>query len=450
MHITNIGGSLTTAVCLSLIAWSIRVLRAQKLAEQKSRENKGGARGDGSLPSIRAGRGAYARLSPSAFWLLVESRSVRPVLVDVRESPEEDAPDLELSGRLRMARVPAGELARALRSRQTHWLERTGFEPPTKRSSIVFVSTHGHSASQAAAVAVQLGFTRCAVIEGGLAAAAPLAPPLGADASDRSAIEARTRDDAEDGVDGIRPIDANDENRRVASPSASPSSPGGAVPEDDAISRDALATLVEYGAARGAPLVTVIDVRRYDERALYGSIRGSVHLPAEALPRALLCAPEEWARAFHFRKPGAEDLVVVYGRGNARAAYAKRVFGDAGMHRVLVLAGGVCGWREGGGRGRTRARTTRTPKAKRLPSRGRPSRRRLWTGAPPRRSSCARTCSRRDEGDATVVVCDDRTHMARGTNDRGTRVCVPSRCSASGSTRAVHGPHPKNVIRSTC
>ncbi len=351
MHIINIGGSLTTAVCLSLIAWSIRVLRAQKLAEQKSRENKGGARGDGSLPSIRAGRGAYARLSPSAFWLLVESRSIRPVLVDVRESPEEDAPDLELSGRLRMARVPAGELARALRSRQTHWLERTGFEPPTKRSSIVFVSTHGHSASQAAAVAVQLGFTRCAVIEGGLAAAAPLAPPLGADASDRSAIEARTRDDAEDGVDSIRPIDANDENRRVASPSASPSSPGGAVPEDDAISRDALATLVEYGAARGAPLVTVIDVRRYDERALYGSIRGSVHLPAEALPRALLCAPEEWARAFHFRKPGAEDLVVVYGRGNARAAYAKRVFGDAGMHRVLVLAGGVCGWREGGGEG---------------------------------------------------------------------------------------------------
>ena len=308
----------------------------------------------------------------------------------------------------------------------------------------MFVSTHGHSASQAAAVAVQLGFTRCAVIEGGLAAAAPLAPPLGADASDRSAIEARTRDDAEDDVDGIRPIDANGD--ATHSPSASPSSPGGAVPEDDSISRDALATLVEYGAARGAPLVTVIDVRRYDERALYGSIQGSVHLPAEALPRALLCAPEEWARAFHFRKPGAEDLVVVYGRGNARAAYAKRVFGDAGMHRVLVLAGGVCGWR-GGGEGRTRARTTRTPKAKRLPSRGRPSRRRLWTGAPPRRSSCARTCSRRDEGDATVVVCDDRTRVARGTNDRG----VQHRGVQHPVVRARRAFRaPKNVIRSTC
>ena len=37
VHITNIGGSLTTAVCLSLIAWSIRVLRAAKLADQKTR-----------------------------------------------------------------------------------------------------------------------------------------------------------------------------------------------------------------------------------------------------------------------------------------------------------------------------------------------------------------------------------------------------------------------------
>ena len=367
MHITNIGGSLTTAVCLSLIAWSIRVLRAQKLAEQKSREDKGVARGDGSLPSIRAGRRAYARLSPSAFWLLVESRSIRPVLVDVRESPmEEDGVEDELSGRLRMARVPAGELARALRSRQTHWLERTGFEPPTKRSTIVFVSTHGHSASQAAAIAVQLGFTRCAVIEGGLAAAAPLAPPLVSRGGDdfletasllgaESPRERRRHLPADGETTETNATDASssfgtDKNKAASSP-LSPSASPRAIPEGETIGRDALALLGEYGAAQGAPLVTVIDVRRYDERALYGSIRGSVHLPAEALPRALLCTPEEWARTFHFRKPGADEVVVVYGRRNERAAYAKRVFGDAGMHRVLVLADGVCGWRNGGGGG---------------------------------------------------------------------------------------------------
>ena len=367
MHITNIGGSLTTAVCLSLIAWSIRVLRAQKLAEQKSREDKGVARGDGSLPSIRAGRRAYARLSPSAFWLLVESRSIRPVLVDVRESPmEEDGVEDELSGRLRMARVPAGELARALRSRQTHWLERTGFEPPTKRSTIVFVSTHGHSASQAAAIAVQLGFTRCAVIEGGLAAAAPLAPPLVSRGGDdfletasllgaESPRERRRHLPADGETTETNATDASssfgtDKNKAASSP-LSPSASPRAIPEGETIGRDALALLGEYGAAQGAPLVTVIDVRRYDERALYGSIRGSVHLPAETLPRALLCTPEEWARTFHFRKPGADEVVVVYGRRNERAAYAKRVFGDAGMHRVLVLADGVCGWRNGGGEG---------------------------------------------------------------------------------------------------
>lgn len=367
MHITNIGGSLTTAVCLSLIAWSIRVLRAQKLAEQKSREDKGVARGDGSLPSIRAGRRAYARLSPSAFWLLVESRSIRPVLVDVRESPmEEDGVEDELSGRLRMARVPAGELARALRSRQTHWLERTGFEPPTKRSTIVFVSTHGHSASQAAAIAVQLGFTRCAVIEGGLAAAAPLAPPLVSRGGDdfletasllgaESPRERRRHLPADGETTETNATDASssfgtDKNKAASSP-LSPSASPRAIPEGETIGRDALALLGEYGAAQGAPLVTVIDVRRYDERALYGSIRGSVHLPAETLPRALLCTPEEWARTFHFRKPGVDEVVVVYGRRNERAAYAKRVFGDAGMHRVLVLADGVCGWRNGGGEG---------------------------------------------------------------------------------------------------
>ena len=371
MHITNIGGSLTTAVCLSLIAWSIRVLRAQKLAEQKSREDKGVARGDGSLPSIRAGRRAYARLSPSAFWLLVESRSIRPVLVDVRESPnEEDGVEDELSGRLRCARVPAGELARALRSRQTHWLEPTGFEPPTKRSTIVFVSTHGHSANQAAAIAVQLGFTRCAVIEGGLAAATPLAPPRvlsrgGDDFLENSlspfgAESPRERHrlvsaDGETIVTNATSSSSSsfgtDKNKPSASSPLSPSASPRAIPEGETIGRDALALLGEYGAAQGAPLVTVIDVRRYDERALYGSIRGSVHLPAEALPRALLCTPEEWARTFHFRKPGADEVVVVYGRRNERAAYAKRVFGDAGMHRVLVLADGVCGWRNGGGEG---------------------------------------------------------------------------------------------------
>ena len=79
------------------------------------------------------------------------------------------------------------------------------------------------------------------------------------------------------------------------------------VPPDQQLSRDALLLLLEYGAARGAQLVTVIDVRRHDERSLYGSIRGSVHLPVEQLPKALLAPAEDWLRAHHFRKPGADE-----------------------------------------------------------------------------------------------------------------------------------------------
>jgi len=373
MHITNIGGSLTTAVCLSLIAWSIRVLRAQKLAEQKSRENKGGARGDGSLPSIRGGRRAYARLSPTAFWLLVESRSVRPVLVDVREHPEEpDAPELEISRRFNVAHVPVDELARTLRNRHNGaWMARTGCEPPSKWSTIVFISTHGHSASQAASIAVKLGFQRCAVIEGGLAAAAPLAPasspatPTGGDSridspmdfdgktSPTTPLSPAARGLAQSGRAASPETHgtiASDVGTVVSSKSpSSPRFPASRVPDGETITRDALALLGEYGAAQGAPLVTVIDVRRHDERSLYGSIRGSVHLPAEHVPRALLYGPEEWLRSFHFRKPSADEVIVVYSRRHERAAYAKQVFEDAGMHRVLVLADGVCGWRNGGG-----------------------------------------------------------------------------------------------------
>jgi hypothetical protein len=37
-------------------------------------------------------------------------------------------------------------------------------------------------------------------------------------------------------------------------------------------------------------VVTVVDVRRHDERVLFGSIRGSVHLPAEQLPKVGRCS----------------------------------------------------------------------------------------------------------------------------------------------------------------
>lgn len=383
MHITNIGGSLTTAVCLSLIAWSIRVLRAAKLADQKSQQPTR----SNTLPPIRSNRRAFARLSPTAFWLLVQSQSIRAILVDVRPVKErEEAAEDEIAKRLDMVSIPIEELGAVLRQKNTAWQARTGTSPPSLRATIVFVSTHGHSASTAASLAMSLGFQRCAVIEGGLAAAAPLAPPtlngssgsvgtLVAAADQAGGANAVSAGQLPTAVNGQTAVDPSSlETAHVARVEAggfagigaggaeasgggasdvpsprSPASSMSAVPPDKELSRDALLLLLEYGAARGEHPVTLIDVRRHDERALYGSIRGSFHLPVEQLPKALLMPAEDWLRAFHFHKPGEDETVVVHSRGQERASLAKQLFNDAGLHRCMVLRGGVMAWHGGAG-----------------------------------------------------------------------------------------------------
>jgi hypothetical protein len=51
-----------------------------------------------------------------------------------------------------MIRIPVEELAGVLRQRNTVWTPRTGTPVPPLRATIVFVSTHGHSASIAASL----------------------------------------------------------------------------------------------------------------------------------------------------------------------------------------------------------------------------------------------------------------------------------------------------------
>ena len=165
------------------------------------------------------------------------------VLIDVR--PTEGSSTDVLTKRLQMIHAPLDELAGILRNRNSVWLTRFGTEVPGLRTTLVFISTHGHSASQAASLATSLGFSRCAVIEGGLAAATPLAPP----------------------VDRERPL--------LASNSA-------------ALGRDAVLLLLESGSAQGKMLITLLDVRRHDERAMYGAIHGSVNIPIDALPKVAL------------------------------------------------------------------------------------------------------------------------------------------------------------------
>ncbi len=112
----------------------------------------------------------------------------------------------------------------------------------------------------------------------------------------------------------------------------------------------ALALLLERGGGSnalvpgdGGPLL--LDVRRCDERTLYGAIPGSAHLPVEQLPRALAMATEEWSRTFRFPKPHPGDTLVFHSRGDARARWAAQLAADAGLERCLVLRDGCAGWR---------------------------------------------------------------------------------------------------------
>jgi rhodanese-related sulfurtransferase len=93
----------------------------------------------------------------------------------------------------------------------------------------------------------------------------------------------------------------------------------------------------------GGPLV--VDVRRFDERTLYGAIPGSAHLPAEQLPRALAMSTEEWSRTFRFPKPHPEDALIFHSRCDNRARWAAQLAADAGFEHCLVLRDGSAGWR---------------------------------------------------------------------------------------------------------
>ncbi|KAG1661025.1 hypothetical protein FOA52_005340 [Chlamydomonas sp. UWO 241] len=93
------------------------------------------------------------------------------------------------------------------------------------------------------------------------------------------------------------------------------------------------------------PHATLLDVRRHDERALYGGIPGSVHVPVEALASALSLAPDAFEAAHHFPKPSPDDLVIVYSRTGRRAAWGAQLASDAGLSRVLVYKHGSNGWR---------------------------------------------------------------------------------------------------------
>eukprot|EP00887_Chlorella_sp_A99_P002128 scaffold21.g2128.t1 len=240
----------------------------------------------------------YARLSPAALRMLVETGAYPHLVFDVRPGPQEPLPS-ELRGALRL---PAPRVAAALASREA-WEEGGQFQGvpfPQQHHILVFVGDSQEQQLAAAAAAASQGFQRSMVLDGAL----PLFG-LGAQAQ----------------------------------------------PDLRFIGRDAVALLLGLGGAEAGgaaprpPAALLIDVRRSDERVLYGAIRGSAAVPVDQLPAALALPPDQFAVAYSFPKPGPDDLVVFSCRTSTRSAWAAQLAKDAGLQRCLVFRGGVCGWR---------------------------------------------------------------------------------------------------------
>ncbi|BDA48044.1 probable thiosulfate:glutathione sulfurtransferase at C-terminar half [Coccomyxa sp. Obi] len=228
--------------------------------------------------------------------MLVETDPIPHVIVDVRKP--EDLSFNPLPEDLKAAvHIPAEEVEQALSRSAAGWRARAPSAPvPARDWLLVFVGDDADEMRAAAAGAATAGFERGAVLEGGLQA-------YGQAALQQANLKY--------------------------------------------IGRDGLALALGLLGERATRLdgVRVLDIRRHDERSLYGSIPGTVHVPTDQLPAALSMAPREWEAAYRCPKPGFEDWVVMQCRTNRRAAWAAQVAQDAGWPRVLVYRQGVYGWR---------------------------------------------------------------------------------------------------------
>ena len=97
----------------------------------------------------------------------------------------------------------------------------------------------------------------------------------------------------------------------------------------------------------GSERCFVVDVRRHDERTLFGAIPGTLHLPAQQALRAVHLSEEEWERAFRFGRPRPQDTVVLVSRTNQRAVWVAELFRSQGLGRTLVYKQGAYGWHLG-------------------------------------------------------------------------------------------------------
>nr|PNR62034.1 hypothetical protein PHYPA_000458 [Physcomitrium patens] len=287
---------------IALFAWGIRQLRS---VLARRRQNKALSSRGGRVNVILyrpVEPPLLAHLSPMAVKKLVEINPIPYLLIDVRHP---DAARTEPKPFENAINIPETEVRACLQLSAADW--KTKFpsaKKPGREDLIIFLSNRGKRAQRVAAAAADLGFNGCCILKGGF--------------------------------QGLR---AN-------------SSPNGE--HVHYISRDAVALLVRNKEAMaddknvGENTPWLIDLRRQDERALYGHIKGSLHIRVEGWPKALAKDPAPFEKRYHEPKIDTDDIVILHyytGRSNRRASWAAYVAQDAGFKRCYVYEEGTCGWR---------------------------------------------------------------------------------------------------------
>ncbi|KAJ7526026.1 hypothetical protein O6H91_17G078200 [Diphasiastrum complanatum] len=290
-----VGGSLTFLLQIALLAWGVRQLRSvlARRRQMRSQQLK-----SNSMLCRPVDFPKFASLSPGAVQKLVELYAAQHLLIDVR-CPEAFTKDLLPLDHV--INIPEAELITTLELLDNMWGMRFPMaKKPNKNDLLVFLSTRGHRAERAALMCADLGYNGCCILSGGIEGLCSLSNDL-----------------------------------RHLQPTF--------------LNRDAVATILQMAHDNSSKIsasgLRVIDVRRHDERALYGHIPGSVHLPVEEWPKALAIEELVWKRNYHFLKIGHDDVVILYSRKNKRASWAFQLAKDAGIHRCYVYKQGTFGWR---------------------------------------------------------------------------------------------------------
>uniref|UniRef100_A0A383VMR1 Rhodanese domain-containing protein n=1 Tax=Tetradesmus obliquus TaxID=3088 RepID=A0A383VMR1_TETOB len=375
LKLINAGGSLTFSAVVLATLWAVKSIAAA------ARQRQNTAASSSTQQGGQASKYAFC-ITPTALAWLVQLQAVPYFVVDVRQA--DDVADNPLPNWLQGAlHIPESQLAGALSAPFAAWTSaaaaaaataagtagpdndgdsagQLGSLVPTPHHLLVLIAQNEQQQAAAAAKAAAAGYDRVAVLEGGASSLQEATQHAAAGEAAMQAQQILHRDALALLLDlAALPEDLylqlSDslalqlQQQQQQQQQQQPGSPCAAEHEEAAAADGPAASSSEAAAAAAVPVlqgrrVLVLDVRRHDERTLYGAIPGALHLPVDELPSALLLPASHFSHRYHFEQPGCGDVLVLQSRQSARAHWAAQLARDAGWKHVFVYAGGVRNW----------------------------------------------------------------------------------------------------------